>query len=94
MIDYQYEFKNSNNKLGYLIYRNKFYIFQPSNESLDIPMIYRTKKYFSKRGKINLNQLTKKNRNKQQKTKFLGDTIDLSLFKKRFKNNNEYKILY
>ena len=52
---------NSNNKLGYLIYRNKFYIFQPQMNHIDIPMIYRTKKYFSKRGKINLNQLTKKN---------------------------------
>ena len=89
MIDYQYEFKNSHNKLGYLIYINKFYIFQPLNESQNIPMIYRTKKYYLKRGKISLNQLTKKN---QQKRKFLGNTIDSDLFPK-FRKIQNYKIL-
>lgn len=92
MVDHQYEFENSNNKLGYLIYRNKFYIFQPVNESHNIPMIYRTKKYLSKRGKINLNQLTKKNKIKDIKKKNLGNTIDINLFPK-FKNNQDYKTL-
>jgi len=33
-----------NNTQGYLIYRNKYYIFQPFNQNEDVPMIYRVEK--------------------------------------------------
>jgi superfamily II DNA or RNA helicase len=34
---------NKYNNEGYIIYRNKYYIFQPFNENEDVPMYYRTR---------------------------------------------------
>jgi superfamily II DNA or RNA helicase len=43
-----------NNSSGYLIHRNKYYIFQPFNQNEDIPMIYRVKDFKQATNEISL----------------------------------------
>ncbi len=43
------------NKSGYLIQRNKYYIFQPINENEDLPMYYRQKIDIEQNNKVSIN---------------------------------------
>jgi superfamily II DNA or RNA helicase len=62
------------NKPGYIIQRDKYYIFQPSNESENIPLYYRKN--------INIdyyNQVSIKNYIKQNFKNYINDKLDLKL---------------
>ncbi len=56
------------NRQGYLIYRNKYYIFNPFGENEDLPMYYRRNYLNTLSNKISLND-------------YIGHTIDLSTYK-------------
>lgn len=56
------------NRQGYLIYRNKYYIFNPFGENEDLPMYYRRNYLNPLSNKISLND-------------YINNTIDLSIYK-------------
>ena len=89
---------DKNNVEGYLIYRNKYYIFQPFDENENIPLYYRSKSKNIKGNEISLyNYLSnseKYNSLKKEKKKNKTSVVfNHDITKEYYDNRDEYEIV-
>jgi len=92
---------DKNNVEGYLIYRNKYYIFQPYDENEDIPLYYRSKSRYIKGNELSLYNylsnsekynLMKKEKKENKKNKVV-DVFDHDITQEYYDNREEYEVV-
>ena len=81
------------NRPGYIIQRDKYYIFQPSNENENIPLYYRKHINFNINNPVSINNYIKQNyKNYKEEVDIIGETTKEKISKEtyNFEDTLEY----